>query len=253
MLLLAISFAPVICGQESHPMENQDKASFLIDQSKPYLYLLVEQIIVRNPLRPEEPKVGLALRLVNNSRLSIVLMGSKPSSEGSSDARWIADEVVPDKPSTGTESTAAGVGYRKGQEGLTDIFRSPNDVEAEVRGAEAKAKAPESAPSHVRPQGYNQSFQPGPAFLNVIPPGGEVSFSLPSDHVSPTWHLEIPFRFALTHRDGLRQPYSYVALFWDDIPEADRLKLTKLARTQSSPSADSSSHEVDHARGTSAP
>lgn len=136
---------------------------------------------------------------------------------------WIQDEVVPNKPSTGTESEGSGVGYELGQENLTDIFVSPNVNEAEVRGAEATAKGASQRPSKndsaQRPHGYNDGYQPGPQVLRVIPPGGEVFFSVPANHMSKAWHFEVPFRFALKHAGPIRRPYSYVGFFWDDLPE----------------------------------
>ena len=58
------------------------------------------------------------------------MVGSRPSLEPGDKSRWIEDEVIPNKPSTGTESVA-GVGYRQGQDELTDIFC--RQIEAKLR------------------------------------------------------------------------------------------------------------------------
>lgn len=215
-------------GQDQVRPDHQDDALFLIDRSKPYLYLAVDHIGPRTPLRDNEPKTGLWLHLKNNSRFSIVVIGSRPPLAPEEKSVWVEDEVVPNKPSTGIDSTASGIGYRRGQDDLTDIFLSPNGSESQVRGAEAGADGHLESSRSVRPHGYNEGFQPGAPFINVISPGDEISFSLPSDHIGPSWHLEIPFRFALKHQDKLRQPYSYVALFWEDLSEKDRATITKV-------------------------
>jgi hypothetical protein len=107
--------------------------SFLIDPSKPYVYLEVDHLGPRKPLRDGEPGTGIWLRLKNNSTLPVVVIASGVPAESAGEALWIEDEVVPNRPSTGTESMGSGMGYRPGQEDLTDIFLSPNVNEAEVR------------------------------------------------------------------------------------------------------------------------
>jgi hypothetical protein len=186
--------------------------SFLIDPSKPYVYLELEHPGPRKPLRDGEPDIGIWLRLKNNCTLPVVVMASGVPAESAGEALWIEDEVVPNRPSKGTESMGSGMGYQSGQEDLTDIFLSPNVNEAEVRGAEdAVRRRLESAGRDEkveRPHGYNDGYQPGPQMLKLIPPGGEVRFSVPVNHVSETWHFEIPFRLALPNKGRVRPPSS---------------------------------------------
>ncbi len=197
--------------------------SFLIDPSKPYVYLEVDHLGPRKPLRDGEPDTGVWLRLRNNCTLPVVIIASGVPAESADEALWVEDEVVPNRPSTGTESMGSGVGYQSGQEDLTDIFLSPNMNEAEVRGAEDAIKhRPQSAGRNEgvkRPHGYNDGYQPGPQMLKVIPSGGEVRFSVPVNHVSETWHFEIPFRLALPNKSRIRPPYSYVACYQNDLKE----------------------------------
>ncbi len=196
---------------------------FLIDPSKTYVYLEVDHVGPRKPLRDGEPETGIWLRLKNNSTLPVVIIGSGVPAESADEALWVEDEVVPNKPSTGTESMGAAIGYQPGQEDLTDIFLSPNVNEAEVRGAEDALKhRPQDVgrdESLKRPHGYNDSYEPGPQTLKVIPPGGEVRFSVPINHVSTIWHFEVPFRFGFPSKKGFRPPYSYVAFYEQDLPK----------------------------------
>jgi hypothetical protein len=128
--------------------------------------------------------------------------------------------VVPNKPSTGTESLGAGIGYQTGQGNLTDIFIWPNMNEAEVVGAEEAAKNPprtsDKSGNGKRPHGYGNGHEPGPQVLRIVPPGGRVLFSVPVNHVGKTWHLEIPFRLALPNESRIRPPYSHIAFYEED-------------------------------------
>jgi hypothetical protein len=202
--------------------------SFLIDPSKPYVYLEVDHLGPRKPLRDGEPDTGIWLRLKNNCTLPVVVIASGVPTESAGEALWVwvEDEVVPNRPSSGTESMGSGIGYQPGQEDLTDIFLSPNMNEAEVRGAEdAMKRRPESAGRDERvkrPHGYNDGYQPGPQMLKVIPSGGDVRFSVPINHVSMTWHFEIPFRLALPNKSKIRPPYSYVAFYVEDLKDNHR-------------------------------
>src|ERR1700722_8227643 len=48
-------------------------SSFVIDPSKPYVYLKFDHVGKRQPLSPHEPDKGLWIRLVNNCRLPITV------------------------------------------------------------------------------------------------------------------------------------------------------------------------------------
>jgi hypothetical protein len=218
--LLSMCIAVSSLASFARAKEASTVDDFVLHPSRPYVYLVLDRTGPRKPLRDGEANEGMWLRLVNNCRLPLVIIASKSSTNVADEAFWVQDEVVPNKPSPGTDSEGAAVGYEPGQEGLTGIFLHPNEDEAEVRGAEKAARS--SQEPMKRPHGYNGGYQPGPQILKVIPPGGEVLFSLPINHVSQTWHFEVPFRFALKQEGAIRQPYSYVAFSWDDLPESYR-------------------------------
>lgn len=216
--------------------------SISLNALKPYVYLEFDHVGSRNPLRSGEPNTGIWLRLKNNSRFAVTVIAS-------TDSAWAGDEVVPDVPSLGTESLGDAIGYKPGQEDFTDIYLFPNETEAEVRGAESASRGPRGkvkVESLKRPRGYSGGYQPGPQVLKVIPSGGEFLFCLPIDHVSQSWHLEIPFRFALKHEGGTRPPYSYVAFFWDDLPEAYRSGKGESSVSKPASPASNLLHESSH-------
>jgi len=204
-----------LCGPAEAQLKKED---FLIDPLKPFVYLEMNHVGPRKPLSGDEPKVGIWLSLINNCRLPIVVIASETSDERTGEPLWVADEVVPDKPSTGTESTIGVVGYRRGEGELADIFIWPNTNEAEVIGAEHAARAaPRTSDRSARPHGYNDGHEPGAQVLRVIPPGQKIVFSVPNNHVAEGWHFQIPFRLALPSENRTRPPYSFVAFFETDL------------------------------------
>jgi hypothetical protein len=168
------------------------KEDFLIDPLKPFVYLEVSHLGPRKPLDDSEPNSGIWLGLVNNCRLPIVVIASQKSDERTGEPLWVADEVVPNRPPTGTESSVEAVGYQPGEAKLTDIFIWPNTSEAEVIGAEEAVKlALQTSDRSARPHGYNDGHEPGAQILRIISPGQRILFSVPSDHVAKDWHLQI--------------------------------------------------------------
>jgi hypothetical protein len=206
-------------GQQSAPGRNLQGEGFLIDQSRPYVYLEFDHVGPRTPLREGEPTEGIWLSLKNNCRLPIVILtfGSRQSS-----AIGLMDEIVPN-PHLGTEIPSSGVGYKQDQEGLTDIFRWPdvNEPEAIAAGDRAKNLSSETVGRKLprQPRGYSHGYEPHTFTLTVIDPDSQVRFSVPIDHVSDDWHFEIPFRLALTDHGSIRQPYSYLAFYKTDLPK----------------------------------
>lgn len=214
-----------------------------VDAAKPYVYLVFDHIGHRKPLRLGEPDEGIWLELVNNSKYPISILAA-------SDWAWISDQVVPDAPIPMGDSEGNAVVYAPGQSDYSDIFLNPNQTETEVRGAEYASKSLSCSnrsitSQAVRPHGYNEGEQPGVLALQIIPPGGHRLFSLPANHVGKAWHIEVPFRFALKHGGPERQPYSYVAFFWDDLPEAYR-SAHLVTPSQAAPAASTLSHESGH-------
>jgi hypothetical protein len=86
----------------------QDKGAqnFVLDQTKPYVYLKFDHIGPRKPLRTGESGTGLWLRVVNNCHLPIVFTSfSMPPGEA---GVGLMDEVVEDEPMLQIYSTAEG-------------------------------------------------------------------------------------------------------------------------------------------------
>jgi len=240
-VLLLSSYVGLARCQQASPNVN---STFVIDTSKPYVYLAIDHIGPRKPLRDGEIGLGIWLRLKNNSQIPIVVIASALDVQKTNQATWVDDEVIPNVSPAGAVSVGSGIGSRKGEENFIDIFLTPNNHEAEIRSAEALSKVTNNGPMIIRPHGYIDRNAPSSAVLKVIPSGGEVLFSVPANHVGKSWHLEVPFRFAIEPHINLRQPYSYVALLWGDLTEADRSLILKAAEIEPAKTGSTPSHEV---------
>ncbi len=225
LLNLCIPFSALKAQQ---PATNRiaQVSDFLIDSSKPYAYLELDHVGPRKPLRDGEPNVGIWLQLRNNCKLPIVIVAVVVSTDASREVITVQDEVVPNPHSSGGERHGSNIYAPRGLPGMqdmTDIFFVPNANEAEVRSVEeAQRGAPDDYAKEllVRPHGYNSGYEPGVQELTLIQPGGQVLFSVPANHVSTTWHFEIPFRFALPNKGRMRQPYSHVAFYQEDLKDS---------------------------------
>jgi hypothetical protein len=218
IFLVAFCVVSAICQQPSP----SGSSTFTIENSKPYVYLAIDHIGPRKPLRDGEVGSGIWFRLTNNCKIPIVVIASALDTQKTDQASWVSDEVIPNAVPVGAESVGSMIGYRHGEENFTDIFLTPNNHEAEIKAGEALARGTGNGQKSILPRGYIDLNAPSAPVLKLIPPGAEVLFSVPANHVGKSWHMEVPFRFAIEPHVALRQPYSYVAFFWEDLPEAYR-------------------------------
>ena len=217
ILLLALCVPPSTVRAQQSALKDATTDFFLIDTSKPYVYLEVDHVGTRRPLRKGEPSTGIWLHLKNNCKLPIVVV-ALGGSEAPKGTLILEDEVVPNPQIVGENARMTGIVAPHGPEEMNDIVRFPNMTEKEVRSAEAMQSG--SKEPSERPPGYGIDSGFDALTLTLIPPGGQVLFTVPSNHVSETWHLEIPFRFALPNKSRIRAPYSYVAFYQEDLKDA---------------------------------
>jgi hypothetical protein len=201
-------------------------SDFRLDPSRPFVYLEFDHRGPRRALRDDEPTTGIWLRLKNNSRMAILVMTLEVPRNGQIEVTSVVDEVVPDARGCGNgeDARSTGILARSGTQEMTDIFRFPNRTEAEIRALEDAYRKPscnlQSEMILRRPHGYNSGTEPVSPKLTEIAPGRELLFSLPSNHVSEFWHVEIPFRLALPNESRIRPPYSHVAFYEEDLDTA---------------------------------
>jgi hypothetical protein len=158
---------------------------FLIDSSKHYVYLKFDHVGPRKPLASDTMSQGLWLRLVDNCRVPIIVATFDP---GTGDPGvGVFDEVV-----------AAPVGRV--------VFHFKGEAQ------------PKPATKTMPPSGYSHSDT---FSTTTIAPGENLLFSVPLNHVGPSWDMEIHFYLDVGDPYGTG-PESIVSFDWDDIPEGLR-------------------------------
>jgi hypothetical protein len=58
--------------------------------------------------------------------------------------------------------------------------------------------------------------------LLIIGPGKDLIFSVPANHLAPSWDIQIPFQFSLPAVKQGVQPLCYAIFTWEDLPESYR-------------------------------
>jgi hypothetical protein len=206
IMLLAAIFASTPVLLRSQVDKGRAHDSFLVDASKPYVYLEFDHIGPRVPRNEDEPKTGIWLRLHNNCKVPIIVrtFGVPPGSPAGEVG--VLDNVVANP----KEVTGDGV-VTYGSPPMTDP-RPPL-----LLGGQGEAKR-EVVPAvtATMPHGYMFSAS---SFVTIAP-DRNVYFSLPSNQVSNEWHVEIPFRFDIKVKTPIRSPSNFVSLYKDDLPSA---------------------------------
>jgi hypothetical protein len=165
-------------------MAQQSTESFVLNDSNPYVYMKLDHVGPREPLINGEPRTGAWIRIVNNSRVPILVpTAGTPNKEG---AIEILDEVVP-----------------VGQNAVT-ITTDDGKKESEL------AQRPKP------PEGY-AAYASHVSGLTRVASGDTLLFSVPIDHVvGPYWYMRV--RFSLDISGSQHGPYSYVDSFTVYIP-----------------------------------
>jgi hypothetical protein len=138
-------------------MAQQKPSDFVLDASRPYVYLAFDHVGPRKPLVPNEGPEGLWLRLVNNCRVPISVKVYGENSDNSSIS--IFDEVI-----------------RNYSEGV--VVSSTVDVEEAL------------PPAKPLPRGYSSELY---STIQILP-GKDLLFSVPRNHVGPDWFMRVKFR-----------------------------------------------------------
>lgn|SRR5437879_6402160 len=152
---------------------------FLIDVNRPFVYVKFDHIGPGIPRTPTEPNSRIWLRLKNNCRIAILVRANGVPDESPKDEVGLEWEVVPNPTIQGMVSFSTS-GKDEPQTGLN-----------------AETQKSEKATDEV-PRGYMEEV----ASLVTIGPGQEIRFSMPINHLSERWHVEIPFDFELPPAKG---------------------------------------------------
>lgn len=182
--------------------QKESSQSFIIDQSKPYVYLKFDHIGPRKPVQNGEGNMGLWLRVVNNCRIPIVFVSfNMPNGEL---GVGLIDEVVKN-------------------ELMIQIFSTSSE------GKEIQRRERLRRSKHM-PDGYSSET----AGIVHVQPGNDLLFSVPVNHVDEDWHMQVRFALELDKSSISVGPFTYLPFYEWDIPKGQRRVAipTPPARTQ---------------------
>lgn len=175
--LIVFAFSTCMIGQQPVP-------DFVLNPSKPYVYVQFDHVGPRKPLYKGEGEVGLWLRIVNNCRVPIKVptFGLTTGDPGVG----LLDEVVPDA-----------------------VAVSVSSEPDELNPSTGKAS---TASSH--PQGYSAEV----FSMTRILPGKDILFSVPLNHVSDQWFMRVRFVLDVDKPSLGTGSYTYLNFFKGQIP-----------------------------------
>jgi hypothetical protein len=176
------SLVPIaVLAVVSVPLSAQTKMGkeFLIDVNSPFVYVKFDHIGPGAPRNPSEPNSRVWLRLRNNCRIAIIVR-----------ANGVPDDSPKDE--VGLEYDVAG---NPPVRGLVELLNAGTE-KPETRTTRSSQSS--ETKSDEIPRGYMEEV----ASLVSIGPGEEILFSIPVNHLSDRWHMEIPFDFELPNGKG---------------------------------------------------
>jgi hypothetical protein len=181
--LLAFTLCATMQGQQ--PMSD-----FVLNPSKPYVYLQFDHVGPRKPLREGEGNVGLWLRIVNNCRepITVPTFGLSSGDPGVG----VLDEVVPDILTMSVTADSGGINVSEG----------------------AASTAVPVSPKNSPPQGYSAEV----SSMTRVLPGKDMLFSVPLNHVSDKWFMRVRFVLDVNKPSVGTGPYTYLDFFKTQIP-----------------------------------
>jgi hypothetical protein len=169
--------------------------SFVLDGTKPYVYLQFDHVGPRKPLHEGEPSMGIWLRIVNNCKvpISVRSYGVTTGDTGTG----VFDEIIP-VPQVFTVQADSG-----------EIPLSTDERPTQKIAKEPSAKMPE---------GYEAEL----SSVTRVLPGKSLLFSVPRNHVSREWFLRVKFALAVSRPSVGTGPFTELDFFDEQIPAPSR-------------------------------
>jgi hypothetical protein len=190
-----------------HAQTVNSNSQFLIDGNRPFVYVEFDHIGPGEPRNGDEPKTRIWLHLNNNCRIPIAVRANGVPDGSPKDAVGVMHDVVADPPS------------------LEITMFPAQTAEPSAPSGEDRSKTI----AEQMPRGYMEEV--GSAV--TIMPGENILLSVPVNHVSKYWHIEIPFDFVLPKGRGFRDskvslgPTMVIAYSIWDVPPGERVKIEK--------------------------
>jgi hypothetical protein len=77
--------------------------------------------------------------------------------------------------------------------------------------------------SGLGPREMPSGYESDTSSLLKLRPGMSLTFSVPEDHVTSQWYMQVPFEFDLPPVKTGVEPICFAPFAWEDIPAKDRL------------------------------
>jgi hypothetical protein len=169
--------------------------SFILDGTKPYVYLQFDHVGPRKPLHEGEPSTGLWLRIVNNCKvpISVRSYGVTTGDIGTG----VFDETIP---------------VQQGPTVQADSGEIPLSTD------ERPIRKTTNEPSAKMPEGYSAEL----SSVTRVLPGKSLLFSVPRNHVSRDWFLRVKFALAVSKPSVGPGPFTELDFFNEQIPASSR-------------------------------
>ena len=152
---------------------------FALDRSKPFAYLNFDHLGPRKPLTESEPNVGIWIKIVNNCRVPLVV----PTF-----GAGVLDQIIVMEPLSGVTATAPIETEPILLNSILDDAGLPTQ-DAAVMPKTTTDQTPEVPMKKVPPRGYMDGVDL--YSMTRIPPGGDLVFSVPINHVGDSWFLRV--------------------------------------------------------------
>jgi hypothetical protein len=178
---------PVLCvlGTPLLSQTTKTRSEFLIDVNRPFVYVKFDHIGTGAPTSEDEPNSRIWLRLTNNCRIPILVHANGVPDESPKDEVGVQYGVVRDP------------------EIQLPIMSFP---QSSVAGTSESEKGKDQQKAQATTEEVPRGYMFHVASLVSIEPGTGILFSLPVNHLSKKWHIEIPFEFELPKGKGPRDP-----------------------------------------------
>jgi hypothetical protein len=157
--------------------------TFVIDPEKPFVFISFDHVALPSSPPGNDGSNLLWLRIRNNSRVPIQVRTIAP--EEGAEGVEVMHEIV---------EASKAAGYASGSVRVPSGWISP--------------------PDHYLPIDVFSTAN--------IEPGTDLPFSIPLNHVGPSWYLRTTFQFVLPRVRAGRQPSGLVDFTWADIPATEQ-------------------------------
>jgi hypothetical protein len=205
VLIVVISFSAAELQAQSGTVAQQ----FLLNHERNFTYLQFDHIGKGTRFNENEPTYRIWLRLANNCRVPIVIRTFGVPDGSPRDEVGLIHNVVADPVLSGV---ASGISFESGA--------SPKPVESPA------------TPGQM-PDGYDAEV----SSAATLESSETLLFSIPFNHLSSKWHIEIPFRFELPHKRPSHyeaniggQPLMVITYSLSDLPTDARHQIETAAK-----------------------